>query len=430
MATDWVSTADPATPALIDRDTLVTYGELDRLVDATARELSGVHRVERGQLVAVVAESTVPGIAMLWALWRLGAVVVPLASTKSRVPESARLVPGVRGAVASSQHSIAAAGYDEMHTVVPTSGSTGHSRSVVLTRGNVHSAVAASQQRLGNSAADRWLLVLPLYHVGGLSILWRSAAAGGTVVLGGGFDPKSVLAALSNVAWASLVPTMLVRLLKSMPVAGQFTQLRGVLVGGGHASVEVLEQSLDAGIPVLATYGMTEACSQVATMTPGQQRDELGSVGRPLDGYVVSLAPDGEVLVDGPAVSPGYLGESARSGPLKTGDLGRFDAAGRLVITGRRKTLIISGGENVDPERVESVIARHQAVDDVAVFGVPDEEWGERVVAAIVWRAGPDGSLADAVAAELERWEVPKEWRVVDAIPRTSIGKVDRSQLG
>lgn len=430
MATDWVTTADPATPALIDRDVVVTYGELDRLVDATARGLRDVHGVKPGDLAAVVVEQSVAGIASLWAVWRLGAVVVPLPSGSSPLPVGAQLVSGVGGEVSPSPLPEVVPRSDDMHTVVPTSGSTGQSRSVILTHGNVAAAVAGSQSRLGNTARERWLLLLPLHHVGGLSILWRSAAAGGTVVLGGAFDPRSAVAALSTVDWVSVVPTMLVRMLDVLPVGGDFARLRGALVGGGYAPVDVLGQALDVGIPVLATYGMTEACSQVATMTPGQQRAELGTVGRPLDGYAVSLSSDGEILVEGPAVSPGYLGGAGRSGPLKTGDLGHFDGAGRLVITGRRKTLIISGGENVDPERVEAVIAGHPAVDDVAVFGVDDEEWGERVVAAIVWADGPDDALAETVRAELQPWEIPKEWRTVEAIPRTRIGKIDRSQLG
>jgi O-succinylbenzoic acid--CoA ligase len=320
---------------------------------------------------------------------------------------------------------------DALHTVLLTSGSAGAPRAVRLTHGNVAASVAASAERLGNTGADRWLLNLPLHHIGGLSILWRSASAGGAVVVHDGFDPIRSARAMKNgdVTVASLVPTMLARILETEP--GPYEGMTAVLVGGAAAPRSLVEQALDAGLPVVQTYGMTETCSQVATVAPGSQRDSLGTVGTPLSGMsvIIDRSGPGEILVDGPAVSPGYVGEPDRVGPHHTGDIGMIDPAGRIVVKGRLDDLIITGGENVYPAGVADVIGRHPIVDRVEVVGIPDSEWGQLVTAVVV--------ADDAAAAEIEEWarlqlprhEVPKRWVFVSEMPLLDNGKVNRIAL-
>jgi O-succinylbenzoic acid--CoA ligase len=309
----------------------------------------------------------------------------------------------------------------------------------VLTRGNVAAAVESSQKRIGNSAADRWLLCLPLSHVAGLSIVWRSLAAGGCVVLHAGFDPVAVAGDLRSgrANMVSLVPTMLRRILHAdpAPLAG----IDVVLLGGAPAEPELITRAASAGLPVLQTYGMTETCSQVATVAPGETRSALGTVGRPLDGFSVTIrgdddrAPDpgaiGEIVVDGPAVSPGYLGEAPRHGPHRTGDLGYLDPSGRLVVVGRLDDVIITGGENVYPDAVAAVVAALPGVRQCVVFGAPDEEWGEIVMAAVEVDDACDLDLAEAVKEHLHDYEVPKRWLEVPRMPLLANGKVDRDAL-
>ncbi len=313
------------------------------------------------------------------------------------------------------------------HTLVPTSGTSGAPKVAVITRSNVDAAVAASTKRLGNTGADRWLLALPLHHVGGLSVLWRSVAAGGAVLLHERYDAVRAAAALRNgeATIASLVPTMLDRLLAADP--GPYPEAK-VLLGGAAAPGTLVRRGLDAGLLVLPTYGLTEACSQVATVVPGEERASLGTVGPPLDGLDVTITGEGRISVDGPQVSPGYLGEPPRSGPLVTGDLGRVDGAGRLVVLGRADDVIVTGGEKVWPQHVEDVLREHPGVDDVAVFGEPDEEWGQRVVATYAGTAGRQ-ELESWARTRLARHAVPKDWRTASAIPRTPLGKVIRSAL-
>ncbi len=397
-------------------DVRLTYGEL-----AERAHAAGVHHDwPAGATVPI----PVPGPAAdvfsgLWGAWRARAVAAP---------HDPRRFPGGL-----------AAGYHGAHTVVVTSGTTGVPRGVILTEGNVGAAVAASADRIGNAGDDRWLLVLPLFHVGGLSVLWRSAAAAGTVLVHDRFDAGRTATALRSgeATIASLVPTMLRRLLAADP--GPFPGEPVVLLGGAPAPAALVEQGLDAGLRVLASYGLTEACSQVTTVVPGDERRSLGTTGPPLPGMRVQVVAAGRAVspgtaglieIAGPAVSPGYAGEPPRAGPLLTADIGRFDDAGRLMVLGRADEVVVTGGENVHPAEVEALLSGCPGVVEAAAFGLPDPEWGQRLVAAVVASPGFDAAAAAAwLRARAPSYLVPREWRIVGELPRNAAGKVDRTAL-
>jgi O-succinylbenzoic acid--CoA ligase len=226
--------------------------------------------------------------------------------------------------------------------------------------------------------------------------------------------------------------------------AGPFApSLRAVLVGGGPIPEPLLARARARGLPVLPTYGLTEAASQVATAAPGDADRPAGSVGRALPGITVRIgAADtegfGEILVRGPTVMAGYLGRAddtaagLRNGWLHTGDLGRLDDEGRLTVADRRSDLIVTGGENVYPREVETVLLAHPAVREAAVYGVTDPEWGQRVAAAVVARADAtlDGEALRAWCGErLAAFKVPRAIALVAALPRTTGGKLQRRRL-
>ena len=285
-----------------------------------------------------------------------------------------------------------------------TSGTTAAPKPVVLSYRNFLASALGSAVALGLDPAERWLCPMPLTHVGGLSIPIRSAIYATTAVVQGRFELEAVLDELMDPArrttLVSLVPTMLARLLD----AGleRPPTLRWALLGGGPIAAALLERAQAAAVPVAPTYGMTEACSQIATF------------GWPLPGVQLWTSKD-EVIVRGEIVSTGALSDD---GWLHTGDLGRFDERGRLEIVGREADTIVSGGENVAPIEVEDVLLDHPAVADAAVFGRPDPEWGEAVVAKVVLR---DGGRADGddlrahCAARLARFKLPKRFEFVDS---------------
>ena len=224
----------------------------------------------------------------------------------------------------------------------------------------------------------------------------------------------------------SLVPTMLGRLLDADP--GPYTGLTAVLLGGGPAGQDLVERGLEAGMPVLTTYGTTETASQVATVSRGSERNTLGTAGSPLDGMTVTFE-DGEILVDGPAVFPGYLGEPPRTGPHHTHDIGHVDENGYLVITGRIDDIILSGGEKVVPQYVEAVLESFPDVRRAVVIGIRDDDWGQAAIAVLEADALDEEALRNRAHAALAAHQVPKQWVRVDALPELPNGKIDRSSV-
>ena len=304
-------------------------------------------------------------------------------------------------------------------TMMFTSGTTSAAKPVYLTLENWEANAIGSALALGFDLDERWLCTMPLAHVGGLSILLRSTLYGTTVVLQDHFDTDAVKAQLMaedrGITLVSLVPTMLARLLDAG--LSHPPTLRWVLLGGGPIPPGLVARAEAAGVPVAWTYGMTEACSQIATF------------GVPLHGVDLRFV-EGEIQVRGPIVSPGAL---APDGWLHTGDLGKLDERGRLRVTGRQADTIVTGGENVAPAEIEAVLMEHPAVEDAGVFARTDPAWGERVVATVVLRAGQRASQTELqafVGTRLARFKVPKEIGFCEELPRTPSGKLLRRQLG
>lgn len=334
--------------------------------------------------------------------------------------------------------------------IVYTSGTSGEPKGVVLTHASLLASAVASAFHLGALPGERWLACLPLFHVGGLAILARSALAGGAVVLHDRFDPEAVSRALDEerVALVSLVPTMLARVLDARGERPPPPGLRAVLLGGAAAPAPLLARAARAGWPLLPTYGLTEATSQVATLPPGAPLRTDGGGLRPLPGVAVRVVDEadrplppgasGAIHVRGPTVTPGYWRRpeaSARAlagGWLRTGDLGALDADGALRVLGRADDVLVTGGENVHPAEVEAALLAHPDVADAGVAGLPDPAWGQRVAAWIVPAPGarprPD-ALAAFVRERLAGYKVPRSWHIVRTLPRNAAGKLERRAL-
>ncbi len=317
---------------------------------------------------------------------------------------------------------------------VHTSGSTGVPKAVALSRRAFSASAVASAANLPWRDGDRWLLAMTTAHVGGLSIVTRCLAGRRAVVVAepGRFAPSALLDLVDRhaVTLLSVVPTMLVRLLDHLDARrSSFPgSLRAVLVGGAAVPADLLGRARAAGVAALATYGLTETCSQVATQGP-----EDDAPGAPvLDGVRVETR-EGRVFVGGPTLASGVLrgGEIApivdAHGWYDTGDLGRLED-GRLQVRGRADDRIVTGGENVDPSEVEGALRSLPGVDSAVVFGVPDAEWGEVVSAAIVPTSAdldPD-EVAGALRNRVAGYRLPRRWHVLDALPTTASGKIDR----
>jgi O-succinylbenzoic acid--CoA ligase len=395
----------------------VSYAELSAQADAWALELRD-RGVGPGDRVATTL-SGVDFARLLWAIPILGAVLVPL---------NTRLTSGERETVVdSARPSLVLDSAPEFHVdrayrgeretrvdpdatfvVIHTSGTTGKPKPVELTYGNFHASALANAANLGVEPDDRWLCCMPLFHVGGLSILTRSAINQTEAVIHEGFDVDRVKTALAEdrITLVSLVPTQLSRLLDAGATA---PHLRAALIGGGPVPKQLLER---APFPVIPTYGMTETCSQVWT-------------GKPLPGAEITNGPEGELLIRGAMVAPTAI---AADGWLHTGDRGHIDEQGDLTVEGRIADTIVTGGENVAAAEVEEALLAHPAIKDAAVTGRPDPEWGQAVHAFVV----AVGDVADLDAHLRERlagYKRPKQIHQIAEIPRNAAGKILRGRL-
>lgn len=474
----------PDAIALIAADQSWTYRELDAVVDDFARRLHAVG-VQTGEHVAVLLHNQPDYVCLIHALSRIGAVMVTLnarltaaeiawqvekarcqrlicssatqaqiAGLSGRLPiyafdDAAPPAQNLRALTLSAAFDSAMSfNLDAVQSIVFTSGTTGQPKGAMLTHANQLASARASDARLGSlQPGDRWLLTLPLYHVGGQAILWRCCLDGAAVVLHNHFAAQALNDTLerARITHVSLVPTMLKRLLDvrgNAPPPG----LRLMLLGGAAASPELLRRAFDLAYPVAPTYGLTEACSQVATMLPGNARAKLGSVGKPLPGTSIrivdaqghSLPPNayGEIVVKGKTVMAGYFdapdSKTLRASELYTGDIGYLDDDGDLWLIQRRSDLIVSGGENVYPAEVEAVLCTFPGVAEVSVFGIPDAEWGQVVAAALV---PENGAIVDSAAllaharAHLAGYKIPRVIRLVEELPHTASGKIQRHRL-
>lgn len=326
------------------------------------------------------------------------------------------------------------AGFSSVELLIATSGSSGEPKCVMLSGENLAAAVAASHQRLPLRSGDVWLDCLPLYHIGGMAILYRCAAAQAMVLLHEGFDAQRVWRDLADhrVTHISLVPAMLARLLDIAHGAPPPVTLKYALIGGGALSGELAARA--AGWPLCATYGMSETASQLATLFPLPEDWVPGCVGMPLPGFEVRIAaPDasgaGVIQVRGAAVMMGYAnGGGLEDGWLTSGDLGRLDGSGRLYVLGRRDDMLVSGGVNVPPFEVEALLLRFPGVRDAALTALPDAVWGERLVALVVGDVEPEALAAWCREHLASAWR-PRIMRRVAALPRNALGKLERAKL-
>ncbi len=416
----WLPRAAASAPQSLAVNNL-TYGQLLEQAQRAARQLVALGVIE-GDRVALLLPPGERFAVHFHAVLLLGAVAVPIDPTAAADQIAAR-TSGARVVIdaALESHEDPAATLLTTHdlaapaVVIYSSGSSAAAKAVVLSYGNFWWSAAGSAVAIGVDANERWLCPLPFSHVGGLSILVRSAIHRGQALVQDRFDVDAVLAALQasdGPTLVSLVPTTLQRLLD----AGlrEAPNLRWVLLGGGPISDELLARAAEASVPVAPSYGMTEACSQIVTR------------GAPLFCTRVELGEGDEILVSGPTVA-------AQCQPqLRSGDVGRWGEDGQLEVVGRISDLIISGGENVAPETVEAALAQHASVADVAVVGRDDAQWGQSVTAIVVLEPGSSvtaDELIEFCRPRLSAHERPKQIEFRQSLGRSATGKLRRREL-
>lgn len=424
------------------------YFDLDEMAARAARNLWRAG-VAPGERVAIFLENSWQLVAILFGCWRAGVVACPL---NVRLPRAAALEQvrelGARHLVArvAAKNDPEFAGLtilppdelliyrdpaeqevegwplqlDAPATILFTSGSSGRPKAAVHSIANHYYNARGSNQNIRLSSRDRWLLALPLYHVGGLGILFRCALAGACVAIPDAGEAVEAAQERYGATHLSLVPAQLYALLHETTAPASFAQLKCILLGGSPVSPALLAEAMRRRWPVYTTYGLTEMASQVCTMGPMSPPPKRMTSGRVLNHRELRIAADGEIHVRGATLFIGYAeGASVRrpvdaDGWFATGDLGALDAEGYLTVTGRKDNLFISGGENIQPEEVEACLAAVPAVASAIVAPRADAKFGARPVAFIRWRGEPLGpeALNEQLARVLPRYKIP-----VDVLP-------------
>lgn len=460
--------------ALVGDGERLTYEALAARVRRVGMALAGAG-ARAGSRVGFVATANVETVVAILALAELGATLVPLHPRLTPPELDALAVDAAldlrlraHGTEALEDLASSACGclggvvrpedvFPRAHApgaplaMVATSGSTGRAKLAVLSRRAFAASAAASAERLGWQPDDRWLVAMPLAHVGGFSIVTRCVAARRTLVLEPRFEASSVIEAIvrERVTLLSVVPTMLAALLDADGSGAVLRSVRAMLVGGDAAPRALLDECARLGVSALTTYGLTELCSQVTTQLPREPGVAMTGSGPALSGVVLRIygaegvdaarGEVGRVAVGGPTRMSGYWqGTGAplvtpfdADGLFDTGDDGYIDSADQLHIEGRRSDLVVTGGENVSPVEVERALEDCAGVRRALVFGLPDERWGQVVACALVLAEDAPFDperVAESIAGRLAPHKRPRRFCVVDALPMASTGKLDRSE--
>lgn len=333
-----------------------------------------------------------------------------------------------------------------------TSGTSNTPKIVPLKRRQMYAAAKSSADNLLPEPNHYWLHCLPLNHIGGISIILRSIIYGIGIYRLDEFDENivnNILAKHKKIQAVSLVPTMLKRLLQN-PSFRIHKLFKAVLIGGGPVDVKMLRKAVERGIPIISSYGMTETCAQIAahslfkssgTYTP------LSSAGTLFSGNLVEIRDEkgrrqpvnecGLIWLKGSQLFDGYYENNHaeyfdENGWFNSGDFGRLDRHGYLFIENRRTDLIISGGENINPIEIEQALEHLYGISEAAVIGIEDEEWGQKVVALITVAPSETPSLESVknkLKGKIAAFKLPKELIIVEAMPKTSTGKIKRREL-
>ena len=323
----------------------------------------------------------------------------------------------------------------DIAAIMNTSATTGQFKSVPLRWGQIRAHVQASKEVLGKTEQDNWLMVLPLFHVSGLSILLRSLYNGTAVTILPKYDEAQVLKLIESesINMMSLVPTILTQLEPSI----SHHKLRVILLGGEFIPMALIDACEKKSLPIYKTYGMTETFSQSVTFSVLDYPHKRDSVGKPLPGMQVRIdKPDadgvGEIHLTGPMVMTGYIDKEPIDGDLNTDDIGYVDEDGFVYILNRRKDLIISGGENIYPKELEDLVYTLPSVKECAVVPVPDTKWGQVPALFVAFHDG-ESMTADEIVSfmtkSLAKYKVPKYVKILSALPRNGTGKIVRNEL-
>lgn len=449
--------------ALITENRLISYVEYDRLIAATVHKLKQAG-IKKGDRIAIVSPNCLSYVVLLRALFQIGAIAVPasyrfpaqqinpllenincrhgFASGEfCKQQKSSRIIwheidglvtdPGIEKSVVEG-FSIEIDKIPQLRdaTIIFTSGSASAPKAVLHTFGNHYYSALGSNQNIRFQGGDGWLLALPLYHVGGLAILFRAWISGGAIIIP---DNESSLAdsiIMSEPSHISLVATQLYRLMREKRVIPHLQKMKAILLGGGSIAHSLIKESLAYQLPIYTSYGSTEMASQITTTAPGDPFEKLFTAGKLLEHRQLKISLDGEILVKGKTLFKGYVEEGKgvtamnKEGWFATGDLGQLDSDGYLIVSGRKDNMFVSGGENIQPEEIEQELCGLRGVKEAIVVPARNEEFGERPAAfvKIEGKFPEKAYFRNYLSEKLPRFKIPDYFfQFPDSVWKTGI---------
>ena len=398
----------------------MTFAQLLQSSIETGERLAA-NGIKRGDKIAILSNTSVEYTILLLALWMSGVAAVPLSTRwptaqivetlqnincknlvlskflKEQFTYPSKILPledltQTNSTARSFAYSKIAVAVDQTATIIFTSGSTGVAKAAVHTIGNHYFNALGSNRNIHFNPGDRWLLSLPLYHVGGIAIIFRSFLSGGSIAI-----PSPRLSLHENidslqVTHLSLVATQLYRLLEAFPDV-DYNHLKAVLLGGSAIPDPLIQRAVENNLPIYKSYGSTEMASQITTTRPGDNLQHLYSSGQLLPYRKLQIAADGEIMVGGETLFQGYLEKGTlipardKKNRFHTGDLGNMDKDGYLHVIGRKDNMFISGGENIQPEEIEAQLLKFNEILQSVVVPIHDPEFGQRPAAFIQFKA-------------------------------------------
>lgn len=424
ISRDDVATMVTAVAANLQRNGFVPGNRVAIKASTSLQTVVAVLGTIRAGMIAVPVNPKLPDLVQRDLLQRFGCSVYVCERGESHdtidLPSltfEALLAPSESSALATDMSE------DRPAVIVTTSGSTGQSKGVLLNFASLWYSAVGSNQNIAFGENDRWLLSLPLYHVGGLGILFRAIAGKGVVVIPDNNESLAESIEKYAITHLSLVSTQLARLLEKIEKDQiRLPRLKAILLGGSAIDENLIRSSIAFDLPIHTSYGLTEMGSQVTTAAPSEPAERLRTSGRVLPYRELMVDSTGEICVRGRTLFAGYVTGSGIDSPadtdgwFHTGDIGSIDSSGYLTVTGRKDNMFISGGENIHPEEIEAVIRSCPGVEDVLVVPVQSAQWGDRPAAFVrmVNNAPIDlSSLKDVMSDHLPKYKFPEyffEW--------------------
>ncbi len=460
-------------PAFISNERTIYYDELDSIVSGISSALLKQGIIESGK-VAILAEPFIDYLLLLMAIWKINAVPIPLNirlsqnELKTLLKHSAtshvlvdeknnwliekddivKIINFPFDAKRTENTFESTFGYDKTALIMYTSGSTGLPKGILHSFNNLINSALSSHSAFSFTQNDRWLLSLPVYHIGGLMILIRTLLFGSTLIIPSSLKTEDLAYSIKNYkpTLVSLVSTSLLRLMGTNVQSGK--QLRYTFLGGGPSSKDLIHHANDAGWNIVKVYGSTETASMITAIDTATYPDKIESSGKALPGNNIAIVDEqkkilppgkiGEIAVTGKSIAKGFLyndelsNSSWRENYFLTGDFGYIDNDGFLFVESRSTDFIISGGENINLKEVEEQILHHPMIKEACTIGLPDNNWGMILAAAIVLKENiqlDKKDVTDYLRQHLASFKFPKKIIFLKYLPKTELGKTRVDEL-